>query len=190
MSTEALEKELKQYKSISSLQARFEQIKKLKEADIEIKSSGELSLRSEDGKSIVDWTVKKPAYLQLHITEASLELSQEPDKPGKPVLENKDAQGKILRPIYAWLSMNSSLIEEQFKVTRCGSNFDLIPRSGAESPISRISMALDRDGLVKGVNLLERSGDSLKITFLDTKVTKSTAATAGAGGKHGEKPVK
>ena len=178
LSTEALEKELKQYKTISALQARFEQIKKLKDADVAIKSSGDLSLKSEAGKSVIDWIVRKPAFLQLHITESSLELSQDPNTPGKPIVDSKDAQAKILRPIYAWLSMNSALIEEQFNVTRCGSLFNLTPKAGKDSPLARISMGLDKDGLVRGVTLLEKSGDSLKITFLDTKVTKLKDAPA------------
>lgn len=177
VSPSELETKLKQYKSIATLEARFEQHKLLKEGGLNLKSSGRFRMTAKPGTPAeVDWTVEKPAYVRLHISEDSLLMSEKPDQPAKPVPASKEAQAKIVGHIYAWLTMDSKRISEQFNIERCG-YFKLVPKAN-DSPINYIYMYLDKNGLVETVDLAEKSGDRISITFLDTKVTKLKDAPA------------
>lgn len=177
VSAAELETKLKQYKSISKLEARFEQVKTLKDAGVTLKSSGIFSLRMEHGgPAVVDWTVEKPAYLRLHITDKSIDLAEKAGEAGKPVIENREAQARILRPIYAWLTVDAAKISEQFEIDHCG-HYRLTPKD-KDSPIKEMYMSLNGSGLVESVTLNEKSGDHMQITFLSTKVTKLSGETS------------
>lgn len=177
LSVVQLETKLKQYKTIDNLEARFEQKKVLKSADVVLKSSGDFLMHRERGKVVVDWTVRKPAFVHLHITDQGIKISEKQGEAARPVMENKEAQARILRPIYSWLSMDSKLISEQFNIEeKCGYVF-LRPKE-KDSPISAIVMTLNKTGLVETVELAEKSRDTMMISFKDTKVTKLKDAPA------------
>ncbi len=173
LSAPELERALSQYKKIKSLEARFDQVKTLKGLQITLKSSGSFRLRKEGDTAEVEWQVNKPGYLKLRITPSSLEIFEEEGKPGKPLVENQEAQGRILRPLYAWLSVNSRLISEQYSVFAEGkSKFRLEPKEPG-SPVKKIRIQLDNKKLVSSVALEEISGDQLKISFSANKVATS-----------------
>ncbi len=168
-----LDKELAQYKGIRSLDASFEQVKDLKAMQLKVKSSGSFSLHKEGDRAEVDWQVRKPAFLKLRITADTLEIFEKEGEPGKPLVGNQEAQGKILRPLYAWLSMNSALIGAQYSISGDGKGrFRLEPKE-AGSPVKALVLQLDRKKLVREVTLEEISGDELRITFSGTKVARS-----------------
>ena len=168
-----LEKELSQYKNIKSLEASFEQVKDLKGLAVKLKSSGSFRLRKDGDKTEVEWQVNKPGYLKLKITPERIEIFEEEGKPGKPLVDNQEAQGKILRPLYAWLSVNATLIGEQYKIFSLGKQgFRLEPKD-ENSPVKALRLSLDRNKLVSAVFLEERSGDEIKISFSATKVARS-----------------
>lgn len=168
-----LEKELTQYKNVVSLDARFDQVKELKGLKVKLKSSGSFHLRKTGESSEVEWQVSKPGYLKLKITPGSLEIFEEEGKPGHPLVENQEAQSKILRPLYAWLSVNSQLISEQYHLFSLGKQgFRLVPKD-EKSPVKALRLVLDRQKLVSSVFLEERSGDEIRIHFSGTKVARS-----------------
>jgi hypothetical protein len=168
-----LDKELAAYKGIRSLEAAFQQVKDMKAVQVKLKSSGTFRLRKTgDEGAEVEWEVSKPSYLKLRITNNSLEIFEQPGQPGKPLVENLEAQAKILRPIFAWLSMNSRLIGEQYTIYASGPHkFRLEPKDGAQ-PVKAIEITLNEKKLVSAVALEERSGDELRITFSGSKVEK------------------
>jgi|GEM_PF-6040323 len=164
-----LEKELAQYKNILSLDANFDQVKEIKSLKVKLKSSGTFHLRKAGDISEVEWQVSKPSFLKLKITPASLEIFEEEGKPGRPVVENQEAQAKILRPLYAWLSVSSRLISEQYHIFSLGKkSFRLEPKE-ENSPVKALRILLDKQKYVSSVLLEERSGDEIRITFSGTK---------------------
>jgi hypothetical protein len=172
LTPEQLDKELARYRNVHSLEADFTQVKTLSGPRIELKSKGHLSLKRTGGASEVDWLIKDPAYLRLHVTETKLELFESATGPAKQIVEGQDLQAKILRPIYAWLSVNSALIAEQYEVFAAGpGKFRLEPKDKT-SPVKAMELSLDSTHLVHQVSLTEASGDRLKITFSGTKATE------------------
>ena len=172
LSPERLDKELARYRKVRGLEADFSQVKTLAGPRIELKSKGHLSLKRTGTESEVDWVIREPAYLRLHVTATKLELFESAGGPAKPLMEGQDLQAKVLRPIYAWLSVNSALIAEQYDVYAAGHDkFRLEPKDKS-SPVKSMELALDSTRLVRQVLLLEASGDRLNITFSGTKTTE------------------
>lgn len=172
LSAESLDKELARYRKVRGIEADFQQVKTLSGPRIELKSKGHLSLKRIGEASEVDWVIREPAYLRLRVTESKLEIFESAEGPAKPLVEGQEMQAKILRPIYAWLSMNSSLIAEQYNVYSSGHDkFRLEPKDKS-SPIKAMELVLDSAHLVHRVALSEISGDRLTITFFGTKTTE------------------
>ncbi len=169
MNADQLEKELGHYKEIAGLEAHFQQVKEFKALKISLKSEGKFRMSRENGQAVVEWQILKPAFLKLKISEKSLEIFEQPGQAGKPLLENQTMQAKVLKPLYAWLSMNGRFIAEQYDVFPEGKGkFRLQPKE-KDAPINSVVIALGTNQLVEKVTIMERSGDDIKISFTETK---------------------
>lgn len=173
LSPAELEAELKHYRTITTLESKFEQRKSLKSLGIDLESQGKLRMtREKGGAAEVDWVLEKPAYLRLKITESSIESFASADqKRGKPLLENQDLATQVLRPLYAWVAMDAAKISEEYQVFRVAAGrFRLVPKRTESTPLDAIQMQIGKNQLVEEITLLERSHDELRIRFRDTKV--------------------
>lgn len=171
VSSEALSKDLARYRSLRGLEAEFRQTKTLQGMSLTLKSAGHFRLTRTGSDAEIEWVVKDPAYLKLRITPTALLMSENEGDAGKPVVDNADATARILRPLYAWLSMDAARIAENYAIDDKGKNeFELTPKDKS-APVKQLRIHLDARKLVDRVVLRETSGDELRIEFSGTKET-------------------
>lgn len=174
LSEKELTTRLSSYQKISSLESQFTQTKTLKSLNLKLESTGSLILKTNSkGDQEVNWTLNHPAYLRIKIDSNHLEMFESPNQEsGKALIENQAILAKVLKPVYAWLSMDAKLITQEFNVeANHKSKISLEPKDKKNSPIDSIHISLDQNQLVNRIEIFEKSSDEILIRFSKTKVS-------------------
>lgn len=163
---EAIGKALANYRKLDRLESQFTQTKKLRAMGLALESKGKMALE----KGEVLWQLDEPSFLKLRISATSLEMFESPTQSkGKPLIENQEALARVLKPLYAWLTMDAALLVEQYQVFSEKDWFRLIPLDQS-APVRALRLHLTKEKLVDQVELEESSGDELQLKFSRTKV--------------------
>ena len=177
-----LSKVLEKYRDIATLDSKFTQIKKLVDADIQLKSEGHLKLTAPD---TIVWQVDKPSKMivtmkaqevQIVTGESSSQTTQT-FKRG----EGSSQKGfeKDLQDLVTWLKFDPHALATEYQITKPQANTYLFDPKH-EMVFRHIEMKLAASGYAQEVILTENSGDSLDISFAETKVTHKPAHSQSA----------
>jgi hypothetical protein len=168
-----LASDLQYYKNVQRLEAQFKQTKTLTNLGIDLVSTGSFTLEKSEHPQVT-WQMDTPAFIKFVITPSSIVSFDQPNqKEGKTLLDNQSVATRMLRPIFAWLSMDSQQIKQDFIVHKLHADqFTLTAKDAASATIAKITMQLGKDKLLKNLTLLEKSKDKITISFFNTKVFK------------------
>lgn len=159
LSPTELKEHLKLYSSMGSFRSHFIQVKKLKEVELELKSSGTLTVRRP--REVI-WEVKKPAALTLKMDGKNLTL-----RTANSETTALTAGFKGLDKLVAWLKLDAAEIAREYHVSREPSGeLNCRPRKAeSNDPFVSMKLRLRTDGSLSQLLLDERSGDQLDISF-------------------------
>jgi len=151
--------ELKVYATLTSFRTHFTQVKKLNELNLELKSEGTLTVRRP--REVI-WEVKKPTALRLTLDGKNLTLSN-----ANSETTTVTAGFKGVDKLMAWLRLDAAEIGRSYRVTRHPSGeLECLPKKADPGdPFVSMRLRLSTDGSLSQLNLKERSGDALEISF-------------------------
>jgi len=165
------------YRNVKSLEVGFEQRKMLKSIGMNIDSSGVLRIDRKPPKIV--WTIHKPAPLQVVLTEQEIRITSDYGKPHAhvQVIRTQDAaagENKKMSAMYSWLRLDAAALHREYRVIKkADAVYRFTPRQSKDSPFTAMIMHLGVKGVLKGLRLEERSGDSIQINFAEPKVEKN-----------------
>jgi outer membrane lipoprotein-sorting protein len=163
---------LRQYQSISSIEASFKQTKIIRKMDLRLRSEGYFKVTRP--RTLV-WQVLKPSPISIFMDPEQVKVVTEGDSQTYKLSDIPTENiARSLKGLLALLDLNApelSLHYDVFSETGQNDTFKFVPKKGDGSPFQSLTMTLDKSGFVKKVEILEISGDSMSIDFGLPKVT-------------------
>jgi outer membrane lipoprotein-sorting protein len=156
------------YASISKLEATFNQTKTIKEIGVVIKSEGRMTL-SRPGK--VTWEVTRPSRVKVVLDEKEVRIesgsSSDANAQVFPVGGAvSDEVGGKMAEVLAWLRLDADRLYDDYSVTSVGPNqFCFTPKERLKSLFGELKLTLGKEGVVRRLEIKEKSGDLLEIDF-------------------------
>ena len=163
-----LQKALGKYQEMESLEVDFHQIKSLKDVQIQLESSGHLSV-SESNR--IEWKVFKPEPLKVVLENNTIsvglngksETFHAGDGPS-----GKDREG--MNDLLNWLKLDAQAIMKSYDVTRLKTSTYRFVSKKKQSTLISLNMQLSNAGYVSKLTFYEASGDEIEITFAQPKI--------------------
>ena len=163
---------LRQYQSISALEATFKQTKTIRKMDVFINSEGHFKVTRP--RNLV-WQVVKPSPVVVSMDDNQVKIVSEGETQVYKLSElPTDSVAQSLKGLLALLDLDASELYLHYDVFLDGkekNEFRFVPKKGDGSPFKSLVMSLDKSGYVRKVEISELSGDSIAIEFGVPKVT-------------------
>lgn len=174
LNLEEIKKEFKKFEKPSLLSGHFEQQKKLKELDVEIKTSGKFRIKRLSAQKVaLIWKIEKPDSMMVCIDEQTV-VFDNPRLKKKTTLKmseisQQDSSG--LTKMVHLIKMNPETLEQDFIITGGPKKFTVVPKNKGDYQFAQAILELDAQKNLKQVVLHEVNEDSLHIQFTNTKET-------------------
>ncbi len=154
-----LSEKLKLYRAVKQLDVNFTQLKHLAEMNLDLKSSGRLSVNSSGE---VRWEIQKPSAVTVQIDAEKVQITSRDDN---HVFQLKEiSQDNVARGIglmLPWLKLDAKTLASEYKITKVsGAIYDFEPKKPAP-PMIKMTAEIAKDGHVRRLKLFETSGDSV-----------------------------
>ena len=173
---EETKQQFRKLNELNMFEVSFIQVKTLKDLNFTIKSVG--SLKVSKPSNIV-WKVVQPSYLEVNISSNRVTiLSKEMDGSSqKQTYEYekrpKNAQSySSLLNLMSLLTMDIEQLMKEYVITKKGKEAFLFTPKIKSDIFKNILIQLRDDHLIKSVELLETSGDTMHISFKGYKINK------------------
>jgi outer membrane lipoprotein-sorting protein len=159
---------LAKYQNIERLDVTFEQTKTLKDMDLKIKSSGNLTL-VPPGK--VEWNVIKPQPLFVTLEPGKITVTADgKTETYKPGQGGTQADRKNLEDLLNWMRLDAEAIERDYFVAQEDPGVFTFQSRREGASLKHLTMWLTKNGDVKKLVFQEASGDKMEIAFGTPKV--------------------
>lgn len=187
LSAADIQKQFKKFKRPSVLTAQFDQVKSIKDLDVQIKTSGHLKIkkRSADDVAIL-WLIDKPESMKVCITEDQIIFDNTSLKK-KTVLKlseisNQDSSG--LSKLIHLIKLDPDEIITNFNIEmkdKSSGHAVIYPKKANQYSFIKAEVDLDKNKNLKVIELVEANEDTLKINF--TKIQESPGPASKASDK-------
>ncbi len=183
LSSTALAERLHLYQSICRLDTTFSQVKRFKQMAMKLESRGSLHVERPSG---FEWKVTEPSPLSVSLRGGILKITSGVGKSAETQVfkletfgeANASRELRSLTSLMAWLSMDAAKLAAVYRVEATGDDFTFIPKDASASPFVQLNLRLAKSGALERLEIEERSGDSVSLTFAPPKVVKGGAACA------------
>ena len=156
-----------------SLAGNFDQVKRIKELDLEIKTAGDFRvLRPKIGAPVFFWNIKTPKPSKICIDDIGLVMNEK----SMSFSEVGAEAGSQISDMLKIVSMDSKGIEESFKVEKVKDKMLLTPKAAEKSFFKSAELTLNSEGLVRRLVLTEKSADQMDIQFSNLKAQSKPSA--------------
>lgn len=172
-----LKEKLQKYQNIESLRVDFTQKKTISDLDIEIKSSGTLTVDKKKD-TVVTWLVQKPAWIEIMLNNSELLITKKED--GKKII-NKISLQKIKNEgqensnffdsLLSWLDLDAEKLIRFYSISE-KNNFEYVftPLKPQGHPFESITLTLDTNGIAQKMSVIEKSKDQIEISLGTPKI--------------------
>lgn len=152
------------------LQGAFEQVKKLKDLDVEIRSSGSFEIFRPKGSSpVIHWDLRKPSETKICIDGQGIFVEKSQGATRKSHSVDFDEAGKKtgeqLRVLTNLLAFDLRALEKMFGIVRLANALTVTPKKPAEAFFESATVLVDAKGFAKQVSIQEKTKDELTIVF-------------------------
>lgn len=159
----------KKYEKLQTLQASFQQTKRVKDLDLTLKSSGTIDFRRPD---YFAWRVLAPRAVAMIFKADAIEF-WENDVQVKGISVSQ-LDGKMLTAIThlkAWLTLDRAFIETHYAIRELSAtSFELTPK-GETKFFKKINLVTGASHPIKSIEFVELSDDSMALEFSKNQVT-------------------
>jgi outer membrane lipoprotein-sorting protein len=163
-----LAQKLRQYQSISTLEATFKQTKTIRKMDVVINSEGHFKVTRPTS---LDWQVVKPSPVVISMDDQQVKIVTDGETQVFKLKElPSDNVAQSLKGLFALLDLNATELYRHYDVFSERNGFKFIPKQGDGSPFKSLIMSFDKSAFVRKVEIKEISGDSIVIEFGIPKV--------------------
>ncbi len=172
MSPEQIQSEFKKFQKPSRLTGHFEQVKTIKEIDVQIKTSGQFEIRRQSNHNVsLVWKIEKPDPMMVCIDDETV-VFDNPRLKKKSTLKmseisSQDSAG--LTKLVQLIKMNPDLLASDFLVATDNKKYYISPKDKKNYQFSNAEVELDPKKNVREILLNEVNGDELLIKFAQTK---------------------
>jgi len=160
---------LKDYGKFQSLRVSFSQTKTFRDLPISLQSNGELQVEKSE---VIIWRIQKPSPLTVRLTKKEVEIRSGTGKSEQ--IEKYDlTQGSLhsesnpFVQLQSWLRLDIAELTRRYEIFRMGKQIlHFLPRN-PDDFFRKVVIRLGNKPYLRELNLIERSGDQLRISFGD-----------------------
>ncbi len=170
------------------LRGDFEQIKKIQDLAVELRSSGDFEIFQSGGsekRPVIHWNLRKPSVSFVCIDGEGIVIQKGVGQAKRTVefSQVSEGLGVQLKILSRLLSFDTATLEKQFTLEHNAPTVTIIPKKAEDAFFASAQVTVDVRGFAQKVLIKERTGDELSITF--SKVTTVNEGIAGKGDKVG-----
>jgi hypothetical protein len=170
-----LKKLFHRYEGLNELSVDFEQTKLLKDVPTPLISKGHLNVKTPNE---VVWTIRSPAFLEVKMKGGDVQITSgtgagaDVQKISKAQMA-ANPQSRSLEGLTHWLQFDATYLNQEYAVEKISNTqYSFKPRA-SDSPFKEMKVELGSEDVVKGVELLETSGDKLILHFQKPSIKRA-----------------